>query len=78
MSLAGALILIISEAGSMRDVYEDVENLDMVRETKMMAGPYDIMIIAESDKLSNITETLTNQIRNIDGVGETLTHIFID
>lgn len=78
MSLAGALILIISEAGSMRNVYEDVENLDMVRETKMMAGPYDIMIIAESDKLSNITETLTNQIRNIDGVGETLTHIFID
>lgn len=76
--MAGALIMIVAEVGSMRDVFEEIEGLPMVREAKMLAGPYDIMAVAESDKLSEIMETLIEKIRSIDGVGETVTHIFIE
>ncbi|KXA96654.1 hypothetical protein AKJ39_04335 [candidate division MSBL1 archaeon SCGC-AAA259J03] len=62
----------------MRDLFEEIESLTMVREARMLAGFYDIMVIAESDKLSEIMDTLIEKIRSIDGVGETATHIFIE
>ncbi|KXA96675.1 hypothetical protein AKJ37_04660 [candidate division MSBL1 archaeon SCGC-AAA259I09] len=76
--MAGALILVVAEVDSMRDLFEEIESLPMVREVRMLAGFYDIMVIAESDKLSEIMDTLIEKIRSIDGVGETATHIFIE
>ncbi|KXA97886.1 hypothetical protein AKJ39_02880 [candidate division MSBL1 archaeon SCGC-AAA259J03] len=76
--MAGVLILVIADVGSMRDAFEEIESLSMVREASMLVGFYDIMVVAGSDKLSEIMDTLIEKIRSIDGVKETSTHIFIE
>ncbi|KXA93071.1 hypothetical protein AKJ66_02845 [candidate division MSBL1 archaeon SCGC-AAA259E22] len=76
--LAEALILVIADVGSMRNVFEEIESLPMMREASMLAGFYDIMAIGESDKWSEIMDTLIEKIRSIEGVKETTTHIFIE
>lgn len=74
--LVEALILIITEIRTLRDVFNEVRELEDVEEAKMILGPYDIMVTVKS-KEGEVPESLLNKIREIDGVSKTVTNIFI-
>ncbi len=76
--MTGALILITTEVGSMRDIYEKISEIDGVEQAEMLTGPYDIMVISKSEEMTEITETIMRKIRKIEGVEDTVTNIFIE
>lgn len=76
--MTGALILITTKVGAMKDVYEGIEDLEEIKDSKMLTGPYDIMAIAEADEMTDITKTLIDKIRRTKGVQETTTNVFIE
>lgn len=76
--MAEALILISTAIGKMEDAYKEVKAQKRVREAQMITGPYDIMAIAEADDITGVTDVLMTKIREIDGIEDTTTCIFIE
>ncbi len=76
--LAGALILIVAEIRTLRDVFREIKKLEEIKEAKMILGPYDIMATVEAEEEEEIEKTLLNEIRDIEGVEKTVTNIFIE
>lgn len=75
--LTEALILITTEIGTMEKVLKKVKQMKAVQKANMITGPYDVMAIAQADDISEISNVLMEEIRNIDGVKETVTNVFI-
>lgn len=75
--MAGALILITAKVGMMKEVLENVKELALVKDARMLTGPYDIMAIARADSMSEITDVLVEKVRKMDGVEGTVTNVFI-
>lgn len=76
--MAGALILITAKVGTMKDVLEKVKSLGPVEEARMLTGPYDIMAIAKADSMSEVTNTLVEEVRKLEGVEDTVTNVYIE
>lgn len=76
--MTGALILITTKVGAMKDIHQKIESMDEIEESSMMTGPYDIMAIARAEEMSDITNTLIENIRSMEGVEDTITNIFIE
>lgn len=76
--LAGALILIVTEIRTLRDVFREVKKLEEIDKAKMILGPYDIMVTVKDSTKEEIQNTLVNNIRDIDGVKQTVTNIYIE
>lgn len=76
--MTGALVLITTEVGQMKDVQEEIKDLDEIDQVEMLTGPYDIMAIASAEEMTNITKALMEKIRNLEGVQDTTTNIFIE
>lgn len=72
-----ALILITTRVGTMEKVLKKVKQMKPVQKANMTTGPYDIMIIAQADSISEISNILTEDIRDIDEVKDTVTNIVI-
>lgn len=76
--LTGALILITTTVGSMRDIYDKIKSIDGVEQAEMLTGPYDIMAVARAEEMTDITKAIMEKIRKIEGVEDTVTNIFIE
>ncbi len=76
--MTGALVLITTEVGKMKDVQEEIKDLGEIDQVEMLTGPYDIMAIASAEEMTNITKALMEKIRNLEGVQDTTTNIFIE
>ena len=76
--LTGALILITTKVGSMRDIYNRIKDIEGVKQVEMLTGPYDIMVIAEAEEMTDITKALMEKVRKIEGVEDTVTNVFIE
>lgn len=76
--MTGALILITTKVGAMKDIHQKIQSMNEIEESSMMTGPYDIMAIARADEMSDITNTLIENIRSMEGVEDTITNIFIE
>lgn len=76
--LTGALILITTAVGSMRDIYDKIKSIDGVEQAEMLTGPYDIMVVARAEEMTDITKAIMEKIRKIEGVEDTVTNIFIE
>lgn len=72
-----ALILITTDPGVMVDVCEKIGDMEYIKKAGIVTGPYDIMALAEGEDLKQILGILMNKIREIDGVRETVTNVFI-
>lgn len=75
--MAGALILITTRVGTMKNVHQRIGELENVEQVEMLTGQYDIMAIAKAENLSEITDTLIEKIRGIEEVENTVTNVFI-
>lgn len=75
--MAEALILVTAEVGMMEEVYNEVKNMEEVKKTAMITGPYDVMVMAKAESMEEISKILVQKIRNIAGVKNTVTNVVI-
>lgn len=76
--LTGALILITTKVGGLKDVHEKLEDMEEIEQVEMLTGPYDIMALARAEEMTEITKALIEKIRSIPEVEDTITNIFIE
>lgn len=68
-----AFILITTSAPSASLVVERIRDLAGTVETWEVMGPYDIITVVDAEELSQISELVSHQIRQIPGVESTMT-----
>ncbi|KXB06142.1 hypothetical protein AKJ53_01180 [candidate division MSBL1 archaeon SCGC-AAA382F02] len=73
-----AYILLTSAIGKVRDVYNQLEELESVQNVRIVTGPFDLIILVEAEDLSTLTNAVVEGIREIDGVVDTNTAIVVE
>ena len=70
---------ILIETGGNRcgQVIRELRRSTWVESADAVTGPYDIIVIAERDTLSDISELIDDKIHHIDGVTRTVTCVTI-
>ena len=75
--MAKAIMLINAEVGSEIDVLNTVKIIPEVKETHMVYGVYDIIIIVEAATMQELKDVISLKIRRIENVRSTITMIVI-
>ncbi|KXA92170.1 hypothetical protein AKJ65_07935 [candidate division MSBL1 archaeon SCGC-AAA259E19] len=73
-----AYILLTSAIGKVREVYDKIEKLEDVENVRIVTGPFDLIVLAEAEDLSTLTNTVVEGIRETDGVLDTNTAIVVE
>jgi DNA-binding Lrp family transcriptional regulator len=73
-----AFVLVNVEAGTDREVLENIKTIPEVRTAYMVYGVYDIIVMLESDTLERLREMVTKKIRQLDKVRSTMTMIVME
>ena len=72
-----AYVLIETMPGKSRDVVAQVRALAGVVAADRVTGPYDVVVVLETETLDQIGQTLTHHIHTISGVMRTVTCIVV-
>ncbi|KXA92208.1 hypothetical protein AKJ65_07885 [candidate division MSBL1 archaeon SCGC-AAA259E19] len=72
-----SLILITTEIGAEEGVYNEVKEKPEIQKAALITGKYDIFAIARADDIREISKVLLTEIRNIEGVRDTITNVVI-
>jgi len=70
-----AFVLIMSKTGHEREVLNELNRLNEVKEASIVFGDYDIIAKLEASDMAKINEVLLNRIRKIPNVSMTTTLI---
>ncbi len=70
-----AYVLLTSAIGKVRDVFSQIEELEGVKDVRIVTGPFDLVVLAEAEDLSTLTNTVVEGIHEVDGVVDTNTAI---
>ncbi|MDD1776248.1 MAG: Lrp/AsnC ligand binding domain-containing protein [Candidatus Methanomethylicus sp.] len=73
-----AFVLVNVEAGTDKEVLENIKKIPEVRTAYMVYGVYDIIVMLESDTLERLREMVTKKIRQLDKVRSTMTMIVME
>jgi DNA-binding Lrp family transcriptional regulator len=73
-----AFVLVNVEAGTDKEVLENIKKIPEVRTAYMVYGVYDIIVMLESDTLEKLREMVTKKIRQLDKVRSTMTMIVME
>jgi len=73
--LVEAYVLLTSAIGKVRDVFSQIEELEGVKDVRIVTGPFDLVVLAEAEDLSTLTNTVVEGIHEVDGVVDTNTAI---
>lgn len=73
-----AFVLVNVEAGTDREVLDNIKKVPEVKSAYMVYGVYDIIVMLESDTLEKLRETVTKKIRQLDKVRSTMTMIVME
>lgn len=76
--MVNAYSLISIEPGKASEIFEKVKNIEGAESSEAVAGPYDIVARIEVSSLEDLTGTVFNKIREIDGVTNTTTLIVVE
>ncbi len=76
--MVDAYSLISIEPGEVSKIFEKVKDVRGVQSAEAVAGPYDIVARIEVPSLEDLTGTVFNKIREIDGVTNTTTLIVVE
>jgi DNA-binding Lrp family transcriptional regulator len=68
-----AYILIQAEAGKAAMVAAALRDLPGVSETESLAGPYDVIALAQAPDIDELGKLVATRVRALDGVTRTLT-----
>ncbi|MBM5804754.1 MAG: Lrp/AsnC family transcriptional regulator [Candidatus Verstraetearchaeota archaeon] len=73
-----AFVLVNVEAGTDKEVLENIKKTPEVKQAYMVYGVYDIIVMLESDTLEKLREMVTKKIRQLDKVRSTMTMIVME
>ncbi|MGA2573842.1 MAG: Lrp/AsnC ligand binding domain-containing protein [Candidatus Methanomethylicaceae archaeon] len=73
-----AFVLVNVEAGTDKEVLENIKKIPEVKTAYMVYGVYDIIVMLESDTLEKLREMVTKKIRQLDKVRSTMTMIVME
>uniref|UniRef100_A0A7C3EX56 Lrp/AsnC family transcriptional regulator n=1 Tax=Candidatus Methanomethylicus mesodigestus TaxID=1867258 RepID=A0A7C3EX56_9CREN len=73
-----AFVLVNVEAGTDKEVLENIKKIPEVKTAYMVYGVYDIVVMLESDTLERLREMVTKKIRQLDKVRSTMTMIVME
>lgn len=71
--MIAAYILIQAEAGKAAMVAAALRDLPGVSETASLAGPYDVIALAQAPDIDELGKLVATRVRALDGVTRTLT-----
>lgn len=74
---AKAYILIEAEAGQVGSIIATLRGMPGVRAADPVTGPYDIVVIVETDDQRDIGRLVMNEIHGIHGIKRTITCLAI-
>jgi DNA-binding Lrp family transcriptional regulator len=73
-----AFLLISTELHTESDVLKELEKVQGIEEAHAVYGVYDIIARLKVDTMDKLKETVTQKIRRLDNVRDTLTMIIVD
>lgn len=73
-----AYILITVETALTKDVLARLQMLEEAVEVHEVLGPYDIVVELEADRFEDVTSTLREKVRPIEGVKNTVTCVDVE
>ncbi|MDD1766378.1 MAG: Lrp/AsnC ligand binding domain-containing protein [Candidatus Methanomethyliaceae archaeon] len=73
-----AFVLVNVEAGTDKEVLENIKKTPEVKQAYMVYGVYDVIVMLESDTLEKLREMVTKKIRQLDKVRSTMTMIVME
>ena len=72
-----AVVLMNAELGKELDIVKEIKKIPHVKEVYPVYGVYDVLMVIESDSMESLRETITSQVRKLDGIKSTLTMIIV-
>ena len=72
-----AIVMMNVDIGKESEVFEEVLNIDNVKEAYMVYGIHDVIAVIEANSMDELRDLITNRLRKIDGVKSTLTAIVV-
>jgi len=73
-----AYVLMKSEPGLQGDIYTKVSKLKGVKSVSTVIGPYDLIILVESESLNNLGKMVISKIQNLKGIRDTTSCVVIE
>ena len=73
-----AYILVNVRTGSIIEVMENLRRVACVKEVNMTFGPYDVVVIVETEDIKALGGVIARDIQPIPGILETLTCLIVD
>ncbi len=74
---AKAFVLIETAVGKTKEVYNALKKIEGVKSIDVVTGPYDIVVVIESDDLNTIGNLVTTKMHPIAGITRTVTCLSI-
>lgn len=75
--MVSAYVLITIAIGKVKEVLEELNNMQGVVKADVVTGPYDAIALIEAEDLSQLTKTIVQKIHYIEGVIDTTTAIVV-
>ena len=72
-----AIIMINTDVGKEEEIMEKLFEIPEVRDVFLVYGIHDIIVIVETDTMERLRSLVTEKIRQMDGVKNTLTSIVV-
>ncbi|MGN6350609.1 MAG: Lrp/AsnC ligand binding domain-containing protein [Candidatus Nitrosocosmicus sp.] len=73
-----AFVLMNAELGSEESIINELQKIDLVKNVYQVYGVYDIVALVEGESMDKVKETITWNIRKLNGVKSTLTMIVME
>jgi DNA-binding Lrp family transcriptional regulator len=70
---AKAFLLVETSIGKLNTVIDKLRQIEGVRSVDSVTGPYDIIVVLESDNLHDLGVLVTDKIHPIVGISRTIT-----
>jgi DNA-binding Lrp family transcriptional regulator len=73
-----AFVLMNAELGSEESIISELKKIDLIKHVYQVYGVYDIVALVEGETMDKVKETITWNLRKLDGVKSTLTMIVME
>ena len=73
-----AFVLMNAELGSEESIINELQKIDLVKHVYQVYGVYDIVALVEGETMDKVKETITWNLRKLNGVKSTLTMIVME
>ena len=73
-----AFVLMNAELGSEESIINELKKIDLINHVYQVYGVYDIVALVEGETMDKVKETITWNLRKLNGVKSTLTMIVME